>query len=144
MTDFDYLNLADINPEIAPVPEGSYNFRVVKAEKSSYTAKKDDPKTGVVAGDEMPLIQLRLAVMDDPEYTGRIMFESLFPNSETFRCLRLIQDASGVIQTGNITDWLTDLVNSQATFNAFVKAGVDKRSGKPNSRVRFGTVKPVA
>lgn len=141
--DFEYLNLAEVNPEIPPVPPGEYNFRVVGAERNTFTYKKDNPERGIEAGQEASYVRLNLSIVDDPEQSGRRVSVSVFPGPQGARGLRLVQDATGVAQEGTLDEWLNALVVARATFAALLSNGVDK-SGKPTNDVRLTTAKPVA
>jgi hypothetical protein len=142
--DFEYLNLAEVNPEVPPVPEGEYNFRIVEAKRESFTYKQDQPDRGIAAGDEGNYIKFGLVIIDNPEQAGRRIYQSLWPDTKTPRFLRLIADATGVAQTGTFDDWLQELTNARATFAAPTYLKTNKKTEKVESQVRFGSAKPVA
>lgn len=143
VTDFEYLNLAEVNPEIEEVPEGDYTFSVVGAERKSFIYKQDLPDKGVVKGASADYLKFSFAIINDPENGGRRIYQALFPDKRTPRFLRLIQDATGVIQNGTLDDWLKELVETRASFNAPVKQKVDKRNNKLKSEVNLGFVQPA-
>lgn len=145
-TDFEYLNLADVNPEILPIPEGEYTFRIISAERPTFTYKQDQPDKGITAGDESSYIKFGLAIVDDPEWAGRRVYQSLFPDKNTPRYLRLVMDATGVPQESGMTlnDWLTALVAARATFTVPTFNKFNKKTGKDEVTVRFSSAKPAA
>ncbi len=141
--DFDNLTLADVDPDIQPIPEGTYNFQVVEAARPTFSYKQDQPDKGIVAGDEATYIKFGFVVINDPEHAGRKVYQALFPDVKTPRFLRLIMDATGVPQNGSINEWLDELVVARATFQAPTYIKTNKKSGKNEAVVRFGSVKPV-
>lgn len=145
-TDFEYLNLAEVNPDIPPIPPASYNFTIVGAERKLYTLKKDDDRTGKKAGEPASYIQFRFAITDDAEQAGRQVYVSVFPNERNTRALRRLQDFTGVQQDNGMTldEWLTALVTERATFNAPLYTGVNKTTGKPTNEVSLGSIQAAA
>lgn len=112
---FENVNLADIDPSASPVPVGGpYTFEVVSAGIKTFTFKKGDK-----AGQPGKYIKMDLVIVNDPKYSGRRQFESLFDSAVTLKQLRLLSDATGVSQgNGTLEQWLTDLGESKARFNA--------------------------
>jgi hypothetical protein len=141
--DFEYLKLDEVNPEVPPIPPGDYNLRVVGAERKTFEYKKDRPEAGVAAGDVGSYIKLTVAIVDDPDQTGRRIYASLFPSEKAARALRILQDATGIPQAGSLDEWLNSLVTERASFAAPVFTGSD-REGKLTNEVRFTAAKPSA
>ena len=141
--DFDNLTLADIDPEIQPIPEGEYNFQVVSAERPTFTYKQDQLDKGISAGDESTYIKFSFAVINDAEHAGRKVYQALFPDKNTPRFLRLLMDATGVPQNGTINEWLEELVTARATFQAPIFTKLNKKTSKNEATVRFASVKPI-
>ncbi len=137
--DFDNLTLADVNPDIEPLPEGEYDFQVIEASKNIFEYKEGTEK----AGQTGTYIKFGLSVINDPVEGGRRVYQTLFADNKTPRFLRLVMDATGIPQTGTISEWLDNLVTSRAEFHApsFVKQ--NKKSGKLEAQVRFGQVAPI-
>lgn len=142
-TDFEYLNLADVNPEIQPIPEGEYTFRIISAERNTFTYKTDNPKKGISAGDASSYIKFGLAIVDDAEWAGRRVYQTLFPDNNTPRYLRLIMDATGVAQDAGTTldEWLASLVTERATFTAPTFNKMNTKTEKVEVNVRFSNAK---
>lgn len=145
-TAFEHLNLADVNPEIPAIPEGEYTFRVVSAERPTFTYKSDRLDQGITAGDTDTYIKFGLAIVDNAEWAGRRVYQALFPDKNTPRFLRLVMDATGVPQEAGMTidEWLQALVTARATFTAPTFNKINKKTEKEEVTVRFGASKPAA
>lgn len=142
--DFEYLQLSEVNPDIPQIPEGQYNFRVVEAGVKPFTYKKDRPDAGVTAGQEAKYIKLGFVIIDDAEQAGRKVYQSIFPNPSAARGLRLLQDATGVQQTGSLDEWLSELVTERATFSGPLFNSPDRSDeSKIRAEVRLTAVKAV-
>lgn len=115
---FKYVNLSEIDPNFTPVDPGFYNLRVAKAELRTYIRQKDG-KSGV-AGTEGEFVNFRFTITGHDRFSGRTLFESLFPSEFTFKILRRIQDNSGVQQTGSLEDWLKELNAVQPVIKLMV------------------------
>ena len=137
--DFRYVDLKDIDPNFTLLdgPE-FYNLRITKAEFSSYTAKKET-KTQQV-GDEVTTVKLALTVVDHPKFTGRKLWETLYPGEFSFKVCRRIEDATGVQQTGSLEDWLKELSNVQPVIKVQVDQIPDTIGNPPQPNPK--TVKP--
>jgi hypothetical protein len=100
---FRYQHLAEIDPSFTPIDTGFYNLKVVSA---AY-------KTGVIsrgknAGNPYASLNLGLAVVNDPKFTGRRLWPSFFlSNNFDMKQLRLIMDNTGVQQNeaGDLKEW---------------------------------------
>jgi hypothetical protein len=73
----------DIDKESAGLPEGTYQFQVSEAEAAESQA-----------GNSM--INLRLNVVNDPQYTGRTVFDRLVLTAGSARRLKAFADAAGM------------------------------------------------
>lgn len=141
---FDHINLNEVDPSAAKVPDADYNFQVAGVQKKTYGPGATE------------YITVRLAITDSDKFTGRSYFESFFPikgdgsvNQGVLKQLRRIMDATGIQQDTEqtLSDWLTDLQTQGARFNAPLKTAeeLDKRVGKmiPRQRVNFWEVAPA-
>jgi hypothetical protein len=133
-SEFDYVRLQDIDPSFQALEEDVYNLRILKAEAITYTAKKDT-KTAK-SGDEAVRYSLQFAVQGHPKYSGRRIFETLFPNDFTWKVFRRIMDATGIPQGDlTISDWLVALTQTQPAVRLKVEATPDVlRDGTPNPK----------
>lgn len=127
---FEYVFLGDVDPTFKPIDAGPYNLRVIKAFIKPFKYSK-----GARAGETGEQIKLQLAVTDHPQYSGRRVFATLFPNDFSLRALRRLQDNTGVVQEGNepIADWLARLASEGAVFN--VQVNVTERTGADGAPV---------
>jgi hypothetical protein len=126
---FQFIDLNEIDPTFKPIDEGIYTLKVLKAELKTYTAKQDT-KTQKT-GDTGQFVKLQLAVVNDDNYAGRRIFpKPLFPGNRTFRALRKIMDATGVMQEVGmpIEDWLNLLSTVQPEFKTKVTQVPDRRN----------------
>lgn len=134
---FKYVNLNEIDPSFTNIEPGFYNLRISKAEMREYVSKKETAKLAI--GQTGYYVNFALTVVGHEKFSGRKLFESLFENDFTFKCLRRIADATGVPQSGSLEDWLKEL----QTISPVVKLKVDvvsdvNRDGTANPK----TVKP--
>lgn len=136
---FDQMNLAEVNPDVQPLPDGEYTFMVTGAEKKLFTYKTDNPERGITAGAESSYIKLVLTVIDDAENAGRRVYQTLFPSPQSARGLRNLQDAVGILQESGepIEDWLKRLVENRVTFKAPLFQKTKNGSDTPEAVVRF-------
>ena len=140
---FDYVFLGDVDPNFTPVPDGAYNLRVVKSGLAEITYRR-----GKKAGQVGQAIKMTFAVTDDPDYSGRRIFETLFPGDFALRSLRRLMDATGVQQQPDeaLAEWLPRLAVEAATFRVPVssKDGTDA-SGNPtkNNVIAWNSVSPA-
>jgi hypothetical protein len=144
MNDFEHLNLAEVNPDIPTLPDGEYTFAVIEAERIPFAYKTDNLERGITAGQTASRIKLVTSVIQDAENSGRRVYTSLFPDDKTARYLRLIQDATGVIQGAGqtIDEWLKDLVQKRATFTVPVFSKT-RKDGRVEATLKFGAVRPA-
>ena len=135
--DWNNVNIQDIDPNFTLLdgPE-VYTLRITKGEKKSYIAKKTTATQE--AGQEVPFVQLTLTVVDHPNFTGRKLWEPLFPGDFGFKTARRIGEATGVMQTGDTDAWLAELTNVQPTIKVLVEQVPDvfksQQTGKPENK----------
>jgi hypothetical protein len=136
---FRYTDLKDVDPNFTLLdgPE-VYALRITKAEFKTYIAKTTT-KTQT-AGEEVEYIQLTFTVANHPKFTGRKHWESFFgaaPDSFSLKCLKRIEEATGVAQTGSMEDWLKELSNIQPIVRLQIDRVPDvNRDGTPNERTK--------
>jgi hypothetical protein len=145
---FDYVDLNEIDPSFAPIPEDMYTLNILKAEKKDFEYKKGDK-----IGQQGQLLKFQLAVAEHPELSGRRLFESLFPSSFVFRVLRRVADVTGVTQEvgSPLESWLEQLSEVQPSFKVMVEYKKDRagvvilnEAGKPaENAVNWKTVQPA-
>jgi len=112
-TSFEHVNLNEVDPNAATVGVGDYTFEVSDAAMKTFTYQK-----GENAGKEGTRLALALTITDHPTLSGRRLFESLFPGKGTEKQCRRIMDVTGIVQTDSFAQWLTDLKEAKARFNA--------------------------
>jgi hypothetical protein len=139
---FEDMNLAEINPDLALVPDGPYKFRVIEAGKKPFVYKDDLPEKGIVKGDASTYVKFGFSIFDDPDQAGRRVYQTVFQDNQSVRGLRVLMDATGVPQTGSLDNWLTELVTQRAEFQGILSSREDKR-GQMRSEVRLTAVKPI-
>lgn len=120
---FEYVFLGDVDLTFKAIPKDVYTLQVSGAAIKDITYGKGEKKgtTGQVA-------KLQLTVVDHPEYSGRRLFETVFPDDNGFRNLRRLQDSTGVVQAQNepLPVWLERLNEVKPTF----KVSVDQVQAK--------------
>lgn len=119
---FDYVQLSEVDPTFKPIPANAYTLKIMKAEKKEFTYKQTRPKAGITAGDIGQYVKFQLAVVDDPNFAGRRLFETLFFGARELRILRRLADAIGVPQDAGVAfdDWLKKLSEEQPEFKTKV------------------------
>jgi hypothetical protein len=132
--DWKHIDLKDVDPNftLLPGPE-IYSLRITKAELAAYIARKTTASQE--AGQEVPYVKLTLTVVDHPNFTGRKLWESLFPGDFGYKTGRRIMEATGVNQTGTMEEWLTELTSVQPVIKVLVDQVPDQfkstSTGKP-------------
>lgn len=113
--DFEYLHLADIDPNFSPVDEAVYELKVIKLEPRV----SKNTGTNYISG--------QFAITGDNKYTGRRLFDSFFSNDFHKRVLRRIADYTGVAQqpTESFDAWMKRISEVQPTFKVLVMKGPD-------------------
>lgn len=145
-TDFDHVNLNEIDPNASNIPDGEYTFIIAAAQKRSFTNEKG---TG-------EYLSLRTAITDSDSYNGKSFYNSLFmtnkqgePDKNTLKQLALIQRATGISQGQGqtVTEWFTALPPQQPRFKASLATAprYDKRVQKEvmQQEVKLFTVSPA-
>ena len=131
--DWNNVNIQDIDPNFTLLEPEVYSLRITKGEKKSYIAKKTTATQE--AGQEVPFVQLTLTVVDHPNFTGRKLWEPLFPGDFGFKTARRIGEATGVMQTGDTDAWLAELTSVQPVIKVLVEQVPDAfksaQTGKP-------------
>jgi hypothetical protein len=129
---FDYVNLQDVDPSFQTLPTAVRTLQVAKAEIAPFTYKN-----GPKAGTEGQRLAFTFVVTDDAEYSGRRIFESLFPGTFTFKGLRRLMDATGIVQTEGtpLAEWLAELQSESPKFKIQViqEDDIDRKTGAPKS-----------
>jgi hypothetical protein len=120
--DFRYINLNEVDPNFDLLDPQVYTFRISKAELRPYTVKTANPTQGLSVGDQNVYVNIQFTVTNDPKFSGRKHYESLFPSRVSFKNLRKIQDTTGIPQTSTMEDWLKSLSDIQPS----VKLKIDK------------------
>lgn len=138
-----HVNLNEVDPTIKQIPDGVYNYRVLKVEKKSFVSKKDNSPG--------EFISMTLAITESPDFSGRRVYESLFDGNKTNVAFRLLMDATGMIPGGdgqlNSTDeaveWLNEIRTAGATFSAptSTKEETNKSTGEVEPRTRINLYK---
>ena len=128
VTTFDYAYLGDVDLTFKPIPTNNYTLQVLGAGLKAVTFKRDTPDEY-----EGQIVKLQFAVMDDPEFAGRRLYETVFPGSSGLRNLRRLMDATGVAQeeTETIASWLERLQDIKPTFNILVQQRQAQKSKVP-------------
>ena len=126
---FDYVNLAEVDPNQESLPEGVYTFKILKAELKEGVGK--------TSGKPYSCVNMALAIADHPTFAGRRIWETFFPNTYGLKALRRIQDATGVLQAPGqpLVEWLAALSQTQPEFKTFLKQepDIDRATGNPRS-----------
>lgn len=134
---FDHINLNTIDPAGMKIPVGvPINFVVTEAAKKTYSNERGSGA----------YVSFKFTVVDSPEFSGRSFYKSLFEDKEggknaTARQLRILMDATGIQQSGEFADWLTELVTQKATFSAPLEDRTDK-TGKVKTEPNMWRVSP--
>lgn len=125
ITTFDYAYLGDVDLTFKPIPTNNYLLQLLGAGLKAVMFKRDTPEEY-----EGQIVKLQFAVMDDAEFAGRQLFETVFPGSGGLRNLRRLMDATGVAQeeTETIASWLERLQDIKPSFNILVQQRQAKRN----------------
>lgn len=129
---FEYVQLSEVDPNFADVEPGVYNMKILAAEKVNGVTK-----AGPNQGKAYERISLQYAISGHEKFSGRRMFDSLFPNEYTFKILRRLSDNTGIAQEPGepIESWLKKLSTVQPTVKLFVDTVPDVSfSGVPNEK----------
>lgn len=120
VNEFEYIHLADIDPNFSPIDEGVYTLKLIKLE---YRQPKSGGNT---------YISGQFAVTGDNKYTGRRLFHTFFSNDFDKRTLRRIADNTGVLQqpTESFGSWMERISTTQPVFRVFVEKGPQTKWNK--------------
>lgn len=135
---FDHINLNEVDPQGMRVPLGvPINFVVSEAAKKDYSNEKGSGS----------YVSFKFTVTDSPEFSGRSFYKSIFEDKEggknsSARQLRILMDATGIQQTGDFAEWLTDLTTQKATLSAPLEERVQK-DGKTRTEPNLWKVAPA-
>lgn len=126
--DFRYAHVTDVDPGFKEIPSGTYNLRFTKSKDGKYLYPYG------TEGKER--LSLSLTIYGDPNFSGRRIFESLFPNKFSMIVLRQIAEATGVEQTSpDAEEFVKELCNVGATIKVEVASVPDVyRDGAPNPK----------
>lgn len=128
---FDHINLNEVDPSAASVPDGTYNFQVAGVDKKTYSNEKGQGE----------YISVRFAITDTESYNGRSFFSTFFPGKGSAKQLRLIMDSTGVGQESGtpIEEWLKEVQTANARFSCQLKTApeLNKKTGVTSDRQRL-------
>lgn len=98
------VNLSDFDFSKA-LPADTYTLAFTRAEEKTY--EKD--------GEQRTRLEVRLTVVDDPNFAGRILFETFFPSTGTMKVLSKVQSVLGIPQESGetVSQWLERIANQQ-------------------------------
>ena len=113
------MNLSEVDPNQQVLPQDLYTLKILKAEKKDGVSKS--------TGKDYSMVKMIFAVVDHPEFSGRRLYDSFFPNPGGLKALRRVMDATGIAQVAGepLTDWLKQLSVEQPTFKTFIKVEDD-------------------
>lgn len=124
---FDHVDLTSIDPSFQAVDQKVYTLQVSKAEHRTY---ENDKGSG-------EFVSLTFTIVDDEQYSGRKIFETLFPNKFSLIALRKLMDATGIAQESGegLIDWLGRLAAEKPLVKYLVEKVPDVyRDGTPNPK----------
>ncbi len=111
---FEHINLNEVDPQAAQPPNGvPMTFAITEAAIKDIATEKYQGQA----------IDFRFTVTNSDTYSGRSFYSRLFPDKEggknaTARRLRNLMDSTGIPQTGELPEFLSDLVSQKAMFSA--------------------------
>jgi len=119
---FQHLNLDEIDPEFTPIDEDRYDLQIQEMKLVTFVYK-----SGVNQGKEGERIAVRLVVVNHDEFSGRTLFEAIWPREGGFKSLRRIMDATGIQQSGDLESWLAEVSSTNPVVNVLIKKVPDYR-----------------
>ena len=134
---FAHVNLNTVDPNASNIPDDIYTYEVSDAGVKTFTYK-----SGAKAGEEGEYTSFALTIVDSEKLSGRRVWSSLFAGDFTNKKLRKVMDATGVPQTGDFTDWLSELKSERARFKAPYRSYV-KKNGEKAADVQFIEAQPA-
>jgi hypothetical protein len=134
--DFRYVDLKDVDPNFTLLDPEMYDLRITKAELVTYVSKHDT-KT-LKTGEEGTYFKFAFTVVDHPKFTGRKIWETLFPSEFSLKILRRIADNTGISQSGSLEDWCKEVTQISPTVKLMVDKVPDTigKDGVPNPRTQ--------
>ena len=118
MSKFEHVNLADVDPGQASLPDRVYTLQVADAALKTFMYKPGSKKY-VEGGSEEEntgeYIQVQLAIAEDPEFSGRRVFQTLWPGKGTNKQLRQLMEITGIAPEGPLAEG-QDYVNYLKEF----------------------------
>lgn len=129
MPDFEHVNINDINPDFDAVKTGFYDLEIAKVVESSFVGGptiKNGPNAGnpnPKAGKTQKILKLHIVIVNDEEFSGRRVFESLFEGSKRDYqfVARIAKATSSPQQPGEtLFDYLSRLAEAGAQFKGKV------------------------
>ena len=126
---FEHVNLNEVDPASAPFVSAAYTLQLMDVEKKAYVSGPDTKNPGV-AGE---YIQLVFAIAESPDFSGRRIYETMFPGNGTNKRLRRMADASGFSQDDgqSVFEFLVSMKDQQARFVAPISE-VERLNKKTN------------
>lgn len=129
MESFEYADLNAIDPSQQTLPTDMYTLKILKAEMINGTNK--------ATGAPYSCVSFTFGVTDHPDYSGRRLWERVFPGNFGLKTMRRIMDATGVTQVPGtpITEWLQALCVEQPCIKVQVKQeqDLDWKTKEPRS-----------
>lgn len=137
MSEFEYVNLNEIEPTAPLVPQGSYKLRLVGAEVQDGASEKGPWRR----------YKVQVQVLDHPTQAGRRVYDSFFQSPSKLRYLRKLMDATGIAQPAgvDVVEWFSGLPAQNPEFNAVIKEDSYMKDGvpKPKNALDFASISPA-
>ncbi len=139
---FAHANLNEIDPNWTPVPDDRYKLQI-----QSMTLHTFEYKNGPSAGTTGERIAVRLAIVEHPEFSGRVLWDNFWLKESDFKSMRKIMDATGIPQDGDIQGWLEAITQEQPVVDVFVSVveETNRQTGntEPTNKVVWREVQPA-
>ena len=136
-TDFRYVDLKDVDPNFTLLDPEVYNLRITKVEIKTYEIKAGSAAVTsgrANPGDEGQFINFNFTVVGHSKFTGRKIFDSLFPSDFTLKCLKRLEEATGIPQNVAMEEWFAKLSSEQPVVKLQVERVPDLIKGLPNPK----------
>lgn len=143
---FEHINLNDVDDSRKALPENVYTLEVNKLD---LVYRKVSNPSSEYAGQELPVLKGSYTVTDDPEYSGRKLWQDfwvVYKVPQIF--LKKQMQATGVIQADgeSLGDYAAQFasLNPPARFQVQVKQIDDRRNpeGPKVNEIAFFTARP--
>ena len=132
---FDYVVLNEVDPSFKAIPQAYYTLQVLDAKRGGGAYANDiKNKAGEVikhAGDPFEYVTFAFAITDDPTYSGRRVWDTLFFGEKELRYMRKLADNTGIEQKGSFNEWLQALKETKPTLKTLVTEVASRRD--PNT-----------